>query len=359
MNIHESDWPEHEIDEGENNLLNEIWEKLAVPTDQVTDGRAFDDLQQRIQKKLRRRRMLRLSIGSGVAAVIALSFWVFRLPDSSQPTGVYTQLRDMGVEVVRNQVVLTTDDGKVTSLDSMAKIENRSFSDVTLLMSSGKKIAIEKKRMLKLEVPAGRQFQLTLADGTEVWLNAGSSLEYPATFEGCTERRIRLQGEAFFEVKRDTCHPFYVEFGDKECIRVLGTSFNVNAYSGAKVHTTTLVSGKISYTAGELGKNIILLPDQQMKLDCIAGNTEVSRVNASLYATWKDGWIWFENEKLSDLTSRLARMYGIEINLTDRCKDYTFSGKIRFERGIDYIIKLITETTDVICEVKKGIICLK
>lgn len=360
MNINESGFPEREISEGENDLLDKIWEKLPVLTDnKEIDIAGFNDLQRRICRKIQRRRMFRLTLGSGVAAVIAISFFIFSLPDSMPQPGVYTQLHDMGVDVIRDQVILTSDDGSITTLDSVARIEHQSSNDVSLLMSSGKKMAIGKERMLKIEVPVGRRFQLTLADGTEVWLNAGSSLEYPATFEGCAERRIRLQGEAFFEVKRDTNCPFCVELGKEESIWVLGTSFNVNAYSDSPIHTTTLLTGKISYKSDKKQQAVVLSPDQQVSLDCTAGIVKVNQVDAAVYAGWKEGWIYFENEKLVDLVQRLSRIYGIDIQVADRCKEYSFSGKIHFDRGIDYITRLITETTDVVCEVKEGAIALQ
>ena len=94
---------------------------------------------------------------------------------------------------------------------------------MALRTETGEQRSLATERKLKVEVPNGRQFRLVLDDGSEVWLNAGSKLEYPATFENASERRVRIEGEAFFEIKRDTCCPFCVELGDGECIRVLGT----------------------------------------------------------------------------------------------------------------------------------------
>lgn len=153
-------------------------------------------------------------------------------------------------------------------------------------------------------MPNGRQFRLVLDDGSEVWLNAGSKLEYPATFENASERRVRIEGEAFFEIKRDTCCPFCVELGDGECIRVLGTSFNVNAYAGNGRHVTTLVTGRIGYAASAGAEEVVLEPNQQVSRDLAAGTVAVSAVDASVYGAWKEGWLWFENESLPALAER-------------------------------------------------------
>ena len=100
-------------------------------------------------------------------------------------------------------------------------------------------------QMFSVQAPQGTNSRISLPDGSQVWLNAGSKLEYPATFENASERRVRIEGEAFFEIKRDTCCPFCVELGDGECIRVLGTSFNVNAYAGNGRHVQPIVTGRI------------------------------------------------------------------------------------------------------------------
>ena len=91
----------------------------------------------------------------------------------------------------------------------------------------------------------------------------------------------------------------------------MGTSFNVNAYADSPVHTTTLVSGKIKYMAQEIQREVVLCPDQQVSLDCEAGGVNVSEVNAALYSVWKEGWIWFENERLENLVQRLAHLPGV------------------------------------------------
>lgn len=239
MDTRESEWPEHEIGENEEPLLNEIWEKLSeISTDETVDVADYEDVKGRILRKMRMRRMLHFTVGSGVAAAIVIVFFLFSQKNAELHPEVYTRSYEEKSGLGRNEVVLTSDNGMQTNLDSMVKMEYHTGEEVDLFLASGKKISVGKERRLRVEVPAGRQFQLTLADGSEVWLNAGTVLEYPASFEGEKERRVRLEGEAFFEVERDSVHPFLVEFGKEECVRVLGTSFNVNAYMDSPVHTT-------------------------------------------------------------------------------------------------------------------------
>ncbi len=355
--------PNREIEEDESELLEQLWSRVAdVPdVEQASLHEDFEELQMRIRCKRRRKRSVRMVMTSGIVAAAVVGY-LFLFHFSSQPMPAPTaieQLHEMGVRVDNNQVVLKMDNEKCVPLDSAASIE-RTFDDVlSLRTSQGEKLALSDTRMLRLEVPAGRHFHITLSDGTQVWLNASSSLEYPASFDGKTERRVRLAGEAFFEVSRDENIPFYVETGSCESIQVLGTSFNVNAYPESEKHVTTLLSGKISYSSGNETEKIILTPNQQVRLNCNDGRTEVAHVDASSFAAWRDGWIYFEDEYLETLALRLSRLYGIRIEVDARLKAYAFSGKISLERGVDYITRLMTETTGIVCQVEDGIIKLK
>ncbi len=212
---------------------------------------------------------------------------------------------------------------------------------------------------LKVEVPAGRRFRLSLGDGTQVWLNAGSSLEYPASFQGAARREVELSGEAFFEVHRDTACPFIVRFGAGETVQVLGTGFNVRAYADDTKHETTLVEGSIRYHRTEGDAGTVMQPNQQLRLDCATGETVLKKVDATLYAEWREGILRFEEEILPELAVRLKRLYGVRIEVDERLKECSFTGKIRQERGIGHILELLKKTAGVECEIKEGIIYLK
>lgn len=353
--------PKREIGEDETELLEQLWADVSGMESSEAPLLAadFEDLQRRLRKETYARRRRRLITGGGIAALLAGCLFALYVHNTSVPAMTpIAQLRGMGVSIDDSQVILTMDNRQCISLDSAASIEH-SPDDIALRTSEGEKLPLTDKHTLKLSVPAGKHFQMTLSDGTKVWLNASSSLEYPASFEGKTERRVKLVGEAFFEVKRNEDLPFYVEVGPNESIRVLGTSFNVNAYSESKEHVTTLLSGRISYSFHQEREAILLAPDQQVRFDCDKGKTEVAQVDASAYAAWKDGWIYFEDESLETLALRLSRMYGIRIEIDDRLKSCAFSGKISYDRGVDYITRLMSETAGIVCQVEDGVIKLK
>lgn len=354
------DIPHREIGEQDDELLEQLWKQLPdSQEDPFIADQGFKDLQGRIQRKLRIKRRFRMLTAGSIAAALITGVLIFRtLILSEQVPTAIAQLQDMGVTISDDQVILKMGNEVVMSLDSAARIEQNTADDVALQTAAGKKLALASERILKLEVPAGRHFQMTLSDGTKVWLNASSTLEYPASFEGKKERRVRLTGEAFFEVSRNEKCPFYVETGNQESVQVLGTSFNINAYPENSKHFTTLVTGKISYQVEE-GKDVILSPDQQVSFDCVSGAMKVAQVDASAFAAWKDGWIYFEDETLPDLAKRLSRVYGVEIKVAERLRNYSFSGKISYERGVDYITRLMEETNGVVCEVENGVLWLR
>ena len=330
-----SNFPHRNLDEDDEELLNGIWAGLEMPDDRPgADSRDFDDVKKRIRRRVRRRWMSRAALAGSAAAIVAAVFLVVRQPGVLPEPDAFAQLQQMGVTVERPQVVMTADDGMRLVLENAARLERRSEDEVALRTETGD------------------------VTGTALETNAGSKLEYPATFENASERRVRIEGEAFFEIKRDTCRPFCVELGDGECIRVLGTSFNVNAYAGAGRHVTTLVTGRIGYAASAGAEEVVLKPNQQVSRDLAAGTVAVNAVDASVYGAWKEGWLWFENESLPALAERLGRIYGIRVEVAARLGEYTFSGKIRQDRGVEYILNLLSETSDVICKVEDGVMRL-
>lgn len=356
MNMETPRIPRRKIDEQEEELLDQLWAQTAGIEPQHPDTRGYADLQDRIRRRIRLGRIRKIVASGAAAAIVATAVLLIGRSEPSIPDA-FEQLARMGVELDHRQVVLTTDDGQRMNLEQEARLERTQSGEVSLNTAS-ESIALADERRMKIEVPAGKEFRLTLADGTEVWLNAGSTFEYPASFEGRSERKVILTGEAFFDVQRDTCRPFRVEMPGGESIRVLGTRFNVHAYADESEHVTTLVEGRIAYRASETAELLELEPDQQVCLDRDTESTSLRKVDAEAYAAWTDGWLWFEAEPLWKLAERFERTYGIRIVVAEPLRGYTFSGKIRRERGIDYILDLLAGTTGIRCEVVDGVMHL-
>ena len=167
-------------------------------------------------------------------------------------------------------------------------------------------------------VPKGGEYKLILADGKE--------------------RRIKLNGEAYFEVVKDKEKPFIVEMGDNE-IKVLGTSFNINNYDGSFV--TTLVTGKVEIVIKKQG--YLLHPSMQLREE--NGKVTLSEVDTKEFVAWKDGWFVFNKQRLEEVLNILSRWYDVEINYkTPEVKDLHFTGTIRRHSDINEMLNFLEKT---------------
>lgn len=192
-----------------------------------------------------------------------------------------------------------------------------------------------------LSVPRGGEFKVELEDGTEVWLNAQSRLEYPEAFDD-TERRVRLEGEAYFKVAKDAKKPFFVEAGD-QIIRVVGTEFNVRSYPEDATVQTTLVSGKITMSVkGSEDREMVLTPGSEAVFDKDERSLKVKSVDTEVMTSWKDGMFVFEDQRLDDIMLTLSRWYDFEYEFLDEKAAATvFMGRIPRYSNFDDVMQII------------------
>ena len=221
--------------------------------------------------------------------------------------------------------VLTLADGAQVLLDTIASgtvaLQNGVTAKVVdgALVYEGKGNAVVFNTM---STPKGRQFQLTLPDGTKVWLNAASTIRYPTAFSGA-ERKVDITGEAYFEVKKDKI-PFVVNADDRAEITVLGTHFNVNSYSNEESLATTLLEGSVRVRKGN--KNKLIRPGEQA---LVTTDVEVVRdVNTAQVVAWKEGLFDFDGASLEQVMRQLERWYDIEVVYKGKVPNITFWGGI-------------------------------
>ena len=206
----------------------------------------------------------------------------------------------------------------------------------------------------ELKTPRGGGYNLQLADGTGVWLNAGSSIRFPVSFTEDT-RQVYLEGEAYFEVSHNGS-PFIVSTEDMD-VRVLGTSFNISAYADEPQFKTTLVEGKVRVElkgqGNSLSNSLVLSPDQQAILHRSEGELSNVEVNSSLYTSWMRGKLEFHNESLDLVMKRLARWYDFEYEFENpQAKEFHFSARLNNGENISNIIEMLEMTTDVKFELR-------
>jgi len=251
---------------------------------------------------------------AGAAAMVLLivsAYWWLR-PAAHQESSV-APVAD--VQPGRYKATLTLADGSAVTLDTAGH----------QVIQQGTTVLHEQNGQLKYDVqgntatmayntlttPRGGQFRVTLPDGTAVWLNTASSLRYPTAFAG-KERKVEVTGEAYFEVAKDAGKPFIVKINDQTEIQVLGTHFNVNAYSDEATINTTLLEGAVSVNAYQHAQKLI--PGQQAQVNTAGSSIRLAdNVNTGQAIAWKNGIFDFNQADIKTVMRQIGRWYDIEI----------------------------------------------
>lgn len=195
----------------------------------------------------------------------------------------------------------------------------------------------------RIVIPRGGEFKLILSDGTTVWLNSASELSYPTVFAG-KRREVFLKGEAYFDVAGDPEHPFVVKVNDLD-ISVLGTQFNVNAYTEGIVKTV-LVEGRVNLR-GKMGE-IDLHPRQMGEYRETDGSLQVTEVDVLPHVAWKDGNFIFRSESLEDIMDKLSIWYNLDVFYTnDELRSIRLSGNLLRYGDVNQLFSLFEKISDV------------
>jgi ferric-dicitrate binding protein FerR (iron transport regulator) len=233
--------------------------------------------------------------------------------------------------------ILTLANGNVIELDSLkngiiATQQGTSLSLQNGTLSYNAKNA-DAVSYNTIRTPKARQFQVVLPDGSEVWLNAESSLKYPTAF--IKDRTVEISGEAYFEVTKNAALPFKVKIGDKAAIDVLGTRFNVNAYSDEQSISTTLLEGSVRVNKG--AASAILKPGQQAAVN--ESLTVNNDVNTAQVIAWKTGVFNFDNMGIEAIMRQLSRWYDIEVTYEQGIPSTKFYGEIGRNLNLSQVLE--------------------
>lgn len=262
---------------------------------------------------------------------------------SMLPTTQTAQVNDAAPGT--SKATLTLSDGTVMTLDSAGNRVLRQGGS-SIRQQGGQLIydaAAETKSLSYniLTTPRGGQFRITLPDGTRAWLNAASSIRYPAAFAG-KERAVAVTGEAYFEVVKDAERPFRVRVGGKTTIEVLGTSFNINAYTDEPATTTTLIEGSVLVKAGN--RAVKLEPGQGAR---VMNNMEISiapHVNLAAATAWKNGLFNFYGKDLPTVMKQLSRWYDVDIVYAGNVPQRKFWGEIQRSLRLSEVLEVLKES---------------
>lgn len=322
----------------------------------------LDDLLERVDARLsndifpRRSLLIRktrwLSYAAAVLAVAMLGTWAY-LSDSLQGTNGSVELAQVDVAPGTNRATLSLSDGTTVELEStqhgIVMGADVAYTDGSRVWAAGQLPADAQPKSLTLSTPNGGTYQITLHDGTTVWLNSSSTLTYPSHFDG-HERVVHLVGEAYFEVKpqraatqEKSAVPFKV-VTDGKTIQVLGTEFNVSAYPDKAEIKTTLVNGMVEVAAAHGATATKLRPGQQAIMG--ADDLRVIDVDVRPFIGWKDGVFYFDRTPLAEAMEALSRWYDVEISYEGSIPKTHFYGEISRDKPLSEVLAVLKEGGD-------------
>lgn len=245
-----------------------------------------------------------------------------------------------------NGAILTLSGGETVVLDSAAN-GRVAIQGATTIQKQNGELSYQGTAMGKdlvyntLSTPLGRQYQLTMFDGTKVWLNAASSIRYPVVFAG-KERKVEVSGEAYFEVAKNPSKPFKVSVNGAE-VDVLGTSFNLNAYPDEPLSTTTLVDGAVK-VALPSGQDLKLAPGQEARIERGKPIRLITDADVEEATAWKNGRFIFAGNDIRTVMRQLSRWYDVQVDYREPVTKEEFVGAIgRFE-NISQILQMLEKT---------------
>ncbi|MGX5816842.1 FecR family protein [Chitinophaga lutea] len=352
--LHRLTLPEH-TDEA-HDIIRRMAEKaddegLAMPPDRLALLRdsivAADPIKNQPSTPLR---ALRTWGWAAAAAVLVAAAGVYYWNRPTAPSTITQGKTD--IQPGRDGAILTLDDGTEVVLDSLGNGLVATQNGARVSLRNGQldydqaSESAPEATFNTMRTPRGRQFQVRLPDGTQVWLNAASSIRYPTAF-GKTQRQVELSGEAYFDVAPSQNAPFIVKAGDRAAIEVLGTQFNVNAYADEKQLTATLLRGAVRVRTADGNGQAVLAPGQQARIGNDARLNVIREADTEKATAWKAGQFNFEDTSLEEIMRQLERWYDVETVYEDDVKHLQFGSIISRKEHVESVLKLLEMTGEV------------
>ena len=314
--------------------------------------------------KLRRRRFRWVPYAAAVLLVALSATWLY-FDNQINPEAEIVNLPSDIIQPGGNKAVLTLTDGRVIDLSAnqsgIIVGSEMTYLDGSEIFDNGLDTREESpmfsaSSLMSISTPRGGQYQITLPDGTHVWLNAGSTLKYPSRFTG-VERIVELEGEAYFDVRQQALDsrrlmgkvggssvssleakvPFIVKTRH-QTLKVLGTQFNISAYADEPETQTTLVEGSVRLAA--TGGSVTLAPGEQGRLQD-DGTLYKQRVDVTPYTAWKAGNFYFDDTPLSEMMKQIARWYDVEVVYEGKVPVESFSGMMARSVTLPTVLELL------------------
>jgi len=324
----------------------ELFKKVNLSSyklDEATKEKAMARLEESLRLYRRKRKVRRILITvTGTAAAILLLFLLqqelFMKPDrfSDTPADYYvgSELDSKDIQLFTGNQTATFEENIDVTIrnDQLIQVKKENSNDADV-------ISIERNTVNRLVVPHGKRSKVLLPDGTQIWLNAGSTLIFPSAF-GKKSREVKLWGEMYAEVAHDPNRPFLVKT-DHLDVKVYGTDFNLSAYEDANPWVV-LVEGIVGIKAAG-GKEMKLEPNERV-IRNENGLLERSRVDVTAFVSWKDGYLSYQETPITEVLRQIERYYNLSFNLDDHVslQGMTCSGKIILSDKLDNVLTALT-----------------
>ena len=295
----------------------------------------------RLKRAIRRRVVRRITAAAAaVTVIIGLGAALYGLLPEEKPAGNFSEIptHTFGATLILG------DNSEIAIGEAMYDRDTTLSDGSSVTVKDGRMVYVPsedagRENTHSIAIPRGKEYHVTLPDGTDVWLNSDTKMVYPLHFSGTT-RRVRLSGEAYFEVAHDASMPFIVETDD-QTITVLGTSFNVSAYPDNETVVTTLLRGKVRIDANNSENGTYLTSGQQAILAKGNENITVREVAGEYAGSWRNGEFSFFDDDLASVARALCRWYDCEVSVDSHIMGIKVTGTMDKYQSLEDICRIL------------------
>lgn len=316
-----------------------VWEKKQLKS----------QIQSSIETIARRRiQRIWLAAASVLVFVASAGIWYHQLSRHSGIAEFANSIHENKNDTITRLVLSESHEVEISEVESDISYDTKGEQiDIGLSKKIQQKLETVNPVYNTLTVPYGKRAKITLSEGTMVWLNSGSKMVYPAVF-AANLREVYIDGEAIFKVSKDAEKPFVVKSHQFD-IEVVGTVFNINAYSSDRNSSAVLEQGIIKLVrqpkAYLPSENVIISPGEMVTFNPIAEKFHIQKVDPSDYLSWHYGYYVFRSETLGNILKRLSRYYNVEIDLKNKeLALVTFSGRLDLKSSPEEVLNTIKKT---------------
>jgi ferric-dicitrate binding protein FerR (iron transport regulator) len=339
-------------------LMDSMWDEFDDKERIFNTAQSHEILRQVLQKRTLPAHHVRIKWMKAAAAIfigilgIGGYFWYHSRSSAVVPAIANQEVQDVGPG--GNKAVLQLSSGETIVLDSAqngmlarqgnTRVVKLKSGQIAYKTQDGGKVKSQVPSYNTLTVPLGGQYNITLPDGSKVWLNAASTLKFPTVFSA-HDRTVELTGEAYFEIAKNKNSPFYVKVPFQQrsqkniTVQVLGTNFNISAYDDAPSIKTTLLKGAVKIVRGKESK--LLKPGQQADIDRNNNRMKIVRADLEAVVAWKNGLFNFTDEGMAEIMQKISRWYNIEVVYQGPIPDGHYTGIISRDTNLSQVLKML------------------